>query len=58
MGVHDFFGNLSIAIESWDSMLSGATGMTGDFALRLYPTSGSPGGQALYRLNLVGMTRQ
>ena len=58
VGVYDFSGNLSMAIESWDSVLSGATGMTGDFAMRLYATSGSPGGQALYKVNLVGVTRR
>ena len=58
VGVYDFPGNLSMAIESWDSVLSGATGMTGDFAMRLYATSGSPGGQALYKVNLVNVIRR
>jgi hypothetical protein len=58
VSVYDFGGNLSMAIESWDSVLAGATGMTGDFAMRLYATSGSPSGQALYKINLVGMTRR
>jgi hypothetical protein len=58
VGVYDFGGNLTMALESWDSVLSGASGMTGDFAMRFYATAGSPGGQALYKVNLVNITRR
>ncbi len=48
---------LTIALESWDTGLSGATSMTGDFVVRGYRSSGDPSGQARYRMLLVGVTR-
>jgi hypothetical protein len=48
---------LTFAIESWDSVLSGATGMTGDFTWRVYATAGSPSGSSRYKVRLVNLTK-
>jgi hypothetical protein len=49
---------VSYAVESWDGVLSGTTGMTGDFTMRFFATSGNPSGSVRYKTNLVGVTRQ
>jgi hypothetical protein len=49
---------LSFAIEGWDSGLTGTNGMSGDFTMRFWVTSGAPSGSARYKVNLVNVTKQ
>jgi hypothetical protein len=49
---------LTFAVEGWDSGLSGTNGMSGDFTMRFWVTSGAPSGSARYKVNLVNVTKQ
>jgi hypothetical protein len=47
----------SFAVEGWDSGLTGTNGMSGDFTMRFWVTSGSPSGSARYKVVLVNVTK-
>jgi hypothetical protein len=49
---------LSVAVEGWDSGLTGTNGMSGDFTMRFWVTSGAPSGSARYKVNLANVTKQ
>ena len=56
-GETSFSRQIDVGYESWDSMLSGPTGMVGDLVLRFFPATGS-NGSARYKMTLVDVTRQ
>jgi len=48
---------LSFAVEGWDSGLTGTNGMSGDFTMRFWVTSGAPSGSARYKVALVNVAK-